>query len=425
MKISGWGRFPIVDASAVRIERAYSDHTFIPNGNFRSYGDAALAPCFVNMRKHNKMIAFDPESGLLTCESGVLLSEIVERFVPDGWYLAVVPGTKYITVGGAVAADVHGKNHHVAGCFSEWVISLKMMLPSGEEIYCSAGENQKLFRGTCGGMGLTGIILEATIRLKKISSRWVTQKTIKTYSLQETFAAFEACNDVQYSVAWIDSMAKGENLGRSILMVGDFDTDGDLNYRAKSAVRVPFNFPSFALNKFTIKVFNFLYFAKTKHGESDQKVELDQFFHPLDRIANWNRIYGKSGFVQFQFILPKKVSFLGLTTVLSRLERSGFASFLSVLKLYGPQNKNYLSFPMEGYSLAMDFKVQPGLVEVLSELTDLVCEMGGRIYLAKDALMTSAQFEMSYANANSFRELRKRFGVEKVVNSELSKRLGI
>ena len=425
MKINGWGRFPVIDGSAVELERAYSDQAFIPNGNFRSYGDAALAQRFVNMRKQNKMIAFDPESGLLTCESGVLLSEIVERFVPDGWYLAVVPGTKYITVGGAIAADVHGKNHHIAGCFSESVTNLKIMLPSREEVYCSVDENQQLFRGTCGGMGLTGIILEATIRLKKISSRWVTQKTIKTYSLQETFAAFEACNQVQYSVAWIDSMAKGESLGRSILMVGDFDSDGDLNYRAKSSVRVPFNFPSWILNKFTIGVFNHLYFSKTKHGESEQRVELDQFFHPLDRIANWNRIYGKSGFVQFQFILPKKVSFSGLKLVLSRLEKSGFASFLSVLKLYGPRNQNFLSFPMEGYSLAMDFKLQPGLLEILSELTDVVCEMGGRVYLAKDALMTSTQFEKSYANANSLRELRKRLGVEKVIRSELSERLGI
>ena len=425
MKIKGWGRYPVIEATPIRFDHTFPDIPFIANGNFRSYGDAALADSFLNLKKHNRMISFNETTGLLTCESGVMLSEIIERFLPEGWYLRVTPGTKYITLGGAVAADVHGKNHHVVGCFSESVVGFKLLLPSGKQLYCSRDENVNIFHATCGGMGLTGIILEVTLMLKKVKSRWVKQTTIKTSNLQETFDAFETFKDSQYSVAWIDCLSKGASLGRSLLMIGDFDDDGDLAYKPKSVFNIPFDFPSFLLSRFSVKVFNTLYFHKVLNRKSSQRVEVDQFFHPLDGIGYWNRIYGAYGFVQFQFILPKSMSYLGMREILDRISDKGFASFLSVLKLYGPENKNWLSFPMEGYSLALDFKLQAGLFEFLHDLTEMVCEMGGRIYLAKDALMTEKQFNASYSKIEAFKLLRKDLSLTHVIESKLSIRLGI
>lgn len=425
MKLSGWGRYPIIESESVALKDFRQSAKVIPLGNARSYGDAALSANHVPMKGANRLIAFDEKMGLLTCESGVLLAEVVEVFLTKGWFLSVTPGTKLITVGGAIASDVHGKNHHLAGCFSSSVESFKLQMPNGDVLKCSRSSNVELFLATCGGMGLTGIILEASFYLKRVKSQWIEQTTIKTVNLSETFKAFEKYESQTYSVAWIDCLAKNDQLGRSLLMVGDFSDDGDLNYKPKKNKSVPFDFPSFALNRLSVNVFNALYYWKASSGASQQKVGVDSFFYPLDAVQNWNRIYGKNGFVQFQFILPKAQSLEGMTRILEKISASGMGSFLAVLKLYGAQNENWLSFPMEGYSLALDFKMRPGLVEFLHLLMDIVVSYQGRVYLAKDALVSKEHFDQGYPKADCFRDLRQRLELNQYFQSLQSQRLGL
>jgi FAD/FMN-containing dehydrogenase len=432
MKLSGWGRYPVIDSVRLAVNKSKDLYThlrskspLIAYGNGRSYGDSALAEYHLPMRNLNRFLDFDPEDGLLRCESGVLLSDIIETFLPRGWFPEITPGTKQVTVGGAIAADVHGKNHHKKGCFSECVKAIKLLLPGGKVYRCSHNENATLFRATCGGMGLTGVILEATIQLKPVRSQWVDQITIKTSNLKETFEKFERYSQVPYSVAWTDALAKGDKLGRSLFIAGNFKNDGDLSYKLPKNLTIPFDFPSFILNNKTAKLFNIFYYWKAKSNFSRQTVGIDSFFYPLDGIQNWNRIYGRNGFTQYQFILPKSNSFEGMEIILDRISKSGFGSFLSVLKLHGEENNNFLSFPMEGYSLALDFKMQSGLMDFLKELNNIVIKYGGRIYLAKDATMDQQTFEAGYPQVNEFRDLRKELGLNETLNSIQSGRLGL
>lgn len=434
MMLKSWGMYPIINntrrdfdspsylAQQLSTDWAMSGRT-IPFGNGRSYGDSALSDNLIYCRPRNLFLNFDEKNGILHCQSGVLLSEIIDTFVPRGWFLKVSPGTKLVTIGGAIASDVHGKNHHTAGCFSESVVEFNIMLPSGEIVTCTKGS--ELWHATCGGMGLTGVILDAKIALKKINSQFIDQTTIKTRNLKETFDAFERYADTSYSVAWIDCLATEEDIGRSLLMVGDFADDRDLNFQHKPKRTVPFNFPSFVLNKYSVKAFNWLYYKKAPHGISQQKVDIDTFFYPLDAIYHWNRIYGKNGFTQYQFILPKEVSYEGLKEILSTIALSGKGSFLAVLKLYGKANDNYLSFPMEGYSLALDFKIEKGLFPLLERLDQIVLKYKGRIYLAKDVHVSKEVFEQGYPNIEKFRAFRKHYGMDKMFNSLQSRRLDI
>ena len=395
----------------------------IAYGNGRSYGDSALSDTLVHTRPYDYFLDFDEQNGILEVQAGVLLSEILEGVVKRGWFLKVTPGTKLITVGGAIASDIHGKNHHIEGCFSECVEEFSIMLADGTVKRVRKGE--ELFLATCGGMGLTGVILSAKLSLKKINSQFINQTTIKTKNLKETFAAFEEYKELPYSVAWIDCLAQDENIGKSLLMVGEFADDGDLRYKPKAKLNIPFNFPSFALNTLSVKAFNWLYYNKAPDGVSKQRVHFDSFFYPLDSIRNWNRIYGKNGFTQYQFILPKESSFEGLEKILSKIAQSGKGSFLAVLKLYGKANENYLSFPIEGYSLALDFKIEPGLFELLDELDEIVVEYGGRIYLTKDVRVSKETFESGYENIEKFRTFRKENNISEKFNSLQSKRLGL
>jgi len=430
LSLTSWGMYPIIknhktSLSDTKKLNHYMQDTneFIPFGNGRSYGDSAINEEILYCKNYNNFLAFDDKEGILTCQAGVLLSEIIESYLPRGWFLKVTPGTKLITVGGAIASDVHGKNHHVEGCFSQCVKEFTIMLPSGEIETCKPGS--ELFYATCGGMGLTGVILEAKISLKKVNSQYIRQTTIKTKNLKETFDAFESHKELPYSVAWIDCLAKDENLGKCLLMVGDFADDGDLDYKSKNRLNIPFNFPTFALNNLSVKAFNWLYYKKAPDGISKQKVGIDSFFYPLDAIKNWNRIYGKNGFTQYQFILPKETSFEGLQEILAKIADSGKGSFLAVLKLYGKKNKNYLSFPIEGYSLALDFKMEDGLFELLDELDKVVVRHGGRIYLTKDVRVSQKTFESGYEQIDKFREFRKENKMDEKLNSLQSKRLSI
>lgn len=428
--LTSWGNYPssitqslAFASSAEAKDLLAATEQTIAHGNGRSYGDSALTAQVLHSRKLDNFIAFDADTGVIQVQAGVLLSEILNLVVPKGWFLQVTPGTKLITVGGAIASDVHGKNHHLAGCFSQSVLEFKILLADGSIHTTRPG--CELFHATCGGMGLTGVVLEATLQLKKINSQYINQTTIKTKNLQETFVAFEKYQAEPYSVAWIDCLAKGKNLGKCLLMVGDFANDGDLNYQEKPKKTVPFNFPTFALNKLSVKAFNVLYYAKAPSGISQQKVDIDSFFYPLDAINNWNRIYGKNGFTQYQFILPKETSFQGLEQILQTIAASGKGSFLAVLKLYGPANENWLSFPLEGYSLALDFKIEPDLFPLLDKLDEIVVQHGGRIYLAKDARVSKQVFEQGYPQIEKFREYRKQKGMDKKFQSLQSKRLGL
>ncbi len=425
MKLSAWGKFPVIESELVKLsDKDLWNLPFIINGNLRSYGDAALGERHLPFHK-NRLLQFDDQNGLLTCESGVLLSDIIDVFLIKGWFLKVTPGTKLITIGGAIASDVHGKNHHIQGCFSECVESLVLLLPNNQLLHRSRTNNSDFFYATCGGMGLTGIIVQASIFLKKVSSKSIIQKTLKTSNLEETFDAFEKFKQTEYSVAWIDCLSKGDSIGRSLLMIGDFMNDNDFSYKKKSKINIPIEFPSFTLNKYSVKIFNELYYNKSFKNEINQIVSIDSFFYPLDSINNWNRIYGKNGFIQFQFILPKSSSFDGLKKLLESISASGMGSFLAVLKLYGPSNNNLLSFPLEGYSLALDFKMQKGLVKFIEKLTDQVVDFGGRVYLSKDALLLKRQFDLSYKNADKFRNFRKKMELDKHFQSLLSRRLEI
>lgn len=432
MQISGWGRYPVIEGAPI----VFQDHksladkltesrALIPFGNGRSYGDSALSKHYAPIRSRDRMLVFDSETGLLTCEAGVLLSEIIETFLPRGWFLKVTPGTKLITVGGAIAADVHGKNHHVDGCFGNTVQSFTLMLGDGQIVHCSREENPELFRATCGGMGLTGIILEANFYLQPVQSALIEQGIIKTANLDETFEVFEKYADWPYSVAWIDCLAKGQSLGRSLLMLGTFAPLGELIYSNRKSKTVPCNFPGFTLNRLSVRTFNAIYYAKVRSRISMSFVDVDSFFYPLDAVNHWNRIYGRKGFVQYQFILPKAQSYAGLQEVLTEIAKSGMGSFLAVLKLYGPSNGNLLSFPMEGYSLALDFKIQPGLFSLLDRLDKIILQYGGRIYLAKDARVSRETFEKGYPQIEQFRQLRSSLGLSTTFHSLQSQRLGL
>ena len=432
MSLLSWGNYPKVDNTVYKfdvqetLQQIINEHDeLIAYGNGRSYGDSALSKNLIYVKPYNYFLDFDNESGILHCQAGVLLSEILEVFVPRGWFLSVTPGTKLITVGGAIASDVHGKNHHVVGSFSDCVVEFQMVLPNGEVIICSHEENSVFFKATCGGMGLTGVIQDAKIKLQSINSSIINQVTIKTKNLKETFEAFEQYKGYTYSVAWIDCLAKGDSLGRCLLMIGEHANDGNFVYDSKSKASIPFEFPSFALNNFSIKAFNFFYYAKSKDGVSKQKVGINNFFYPLDAIGSWNRIYGKNGFTQYQFVLPLEKSYEGLEKILAKIANSGKGSFLAVLKLFGKGNANWLSFPMEGYTLALDFKIEPGLFELLDGLDKIVLEHGGRFYLAKDVRVSKETFEVGYKEIDKFRELREMYKMDKKFNSLQSKRVRI
>jgi len=432
MKCSAWGMYPRIECERFSwyseeelAERVSSRNGLIPFGNGRSYGDSALSEQIIEIRQRDCFLEFGEASGRLRVQAGVLLAEIIEVFVPRGWFLKITPGTKLTTVGGAIASDVHGKNHHIEGCFSECVEEFRIMLPDGRVELCSREQTPELFRATCGGMGLTGIILEATIRLKRINSRFIDQTTIKTTGLEETFAAFEEYREQPYSVAWIDCLANREELGRCLLMTGDFCDDGELDYRPRTQKTIPCNFPAWSLNRWSVKAFNRLYYGRVKESLTRQRVDLESFFYPLDAIGHWNRIYGRNGFTQYQFILPRESSFAGLKEILTAIAASGRGSFLAVLKLYGPANRNWLSFPLEGYSLALDFKIDKGLFAFLEHLDGIVLKYGGRIYLTKDVRVSRATFEQGYPAIAEFRQFRKDHGMEQKFQSLQSLRVGI
>jgi FAD/FMN-containing dehydrogenase len=436
-RIANWGNYPVVESD----EQSFSfpdqlsqliqdDIKFIPRGNGRCYGDASLAERTISTLKYDKILSFDTVQGIFECQSGLTLDQVLEIIVPRGWFLPVTPGTKFITVGGAVASDVHGKNHHVDGAFSNHVVEMDIALSSKQIITCSPTEHIDLFEATCGGMGLTGIITRVKFRLKKIESSFIKQKQIKAENLEEIIHLFEQYSHYTYSVAWIDCLKKGKNFGRSILILGEHAKVDELDEKQKKdplqlprkkQITFPFNLPSWVLNAFTVKAFNFLYYVKNVKREINNIVSYEPFFYPLDAILHWNRGYGKNGFVQYQFVLPLDAK-QGLIEILHRISGKGLGSFLAVLKVFGKQ-ESIISFPKEGYTLALDFPVRKGLLEFLDELDKIVLQYGGRIYMSKDARMKPEILRGGYPGLDRFKEIVRKYNPDGKIHSIQSDRL--
>ena len=439
MRLSGWGRHPVLSCRVLspRTERdlaaALEDGPVIARGLGRAYGDSALNEnATIDMKAFNRLLAFDPDTGLLTDEAGVVLGDIVEHFLPRGWFPPVTPGTKFVTIGGMIAADVHGKNHHKCGSFGNFVEWIDLFGPDGQCRRCSRSENSELFAWTIGGMGLTGIILRAAFRLQAVESGWIRQKTLLASNLEAAIDAFDHADDWTYSVAWIDCLASGEKMGRSILMLGEhagFEDLDDARRRdpfatpKKRSLKVPIDAPSWTLNRWSVKAFNAAYYAAARKRQ-DTLVDWDSYFYHLDRILEWNRIYGRRGFTQFQCVLPLGSSKAGLAELLQATSDSGQGSFLAVLKRLGAQQGRF-SFPMEGYTLALDVPVTRSALDLLNQLDRITIEHGGRFYLAKDSRMTSDTLKRSDRRASDFCSMRAEFSAQSKFRSAQSERLGI
>jgi FAD/FMN-containing dehydrogenase/short-subunit dehydrogenase len=408
--LTNWGLYPrsyseeYTPNNYESISKIISENpAIIARGNGRCYGDASLSKQVVSTLQLNKIIAFDELNGTMHCEAGVLLSDILIQIVPKGWFLPVVPGTKLITVGGAFASAIHGKNHHIDGVFSDHVQYIQLIDETGNLKTIYAGDD--LFNQTAGGMGCTGIIVTLAFTLKKIETAYIRQTAIRAKNLQEIFSLFETHASATYSVAWIDCLAKGKDLGRSVLLLGEHASPDQvkqqplLKVHSQPFLRVPFFLPSWFLHSFFINVFNFLFYFKPSSNSTDAILHYDPFFFPLDKINNWNKIYGQNGFIQYQFVLPKSASFEGIQQILQILAQHQLGSFLAVLKLFGkaPEN-NYLQFPMEGYTLALDIKISPKIWAILDELDAIVTNLGGKIYLTKDARLKGPLYLHQYPN---------------------------
>lgn len=436
-KIANWGNYPVVESDEQffswedQLTDLLKDPTpFIPRGNGRCYGDASLAPRTISTGKFNKILSFDKVNGIFECQSGLTLDHILTVIVPAGWFLPVTPGTKFISVGGAVGSDVHGKNHHVDGSFSNHIIEMEIIIGTGEKKVCSPDLLPDLFEATCGGMGLTGLITRVKFRLKKIATSYIKQKQIKARNLEHIIELFEEYKHYTYSVAWIDCLKKGNHFGRSILILGEHAELNELPEKFRNEplrlppgkqITFPFNLPSFVLNSFTVKLFNMLYYGKNLKPVIDNVVSYEPFFYPLDAVLHWNRGYGKKGFVQYQFVLPMSAR-QGLVEILHRISDKGLGSFLAVLKVFGKQ-ESMISFPTEGYTLALDIPVRDGLFEVLDELDQLVLKHGGRLYMSKDARMKASVLEAGYPRLNEFKSIVRKYNPVGWLRSVQSDRL--
>ena len=444
MKLTGWGRYPRFEArmfrpttlrEAARLQQELDGS--IARGNGRAYGDAAIGEvnciCASGL---DRFLRFDQGEGRLTVEAGAMLSDIIAAFLPRGFFPPIVPGTKFVTVGGMIAADVHGKNHHGAGGFGDHVEAFELALPSGEVRTCSRDQNADLFTATIGGMGLTGTILSATFKLLAVETLWMRQETLVARNLAESMVILTERDDAPYSAAWIDCLATGASLGRSLIYLGRHASKSDVETigggRVEPAIKpgrslsVPVDLPGFTLNRWSVRAFNELYFRRGAGAAGAPFLNrIEPFFFPLDSVLNWNRIYGRRGFLQHQSVIEVRHAESAIGDMLSRFARRGNASFLAVLKKLGPAGRGLLSFPNPGFTLALDVAMDEGVFDFLDEIDEIVVAAGGRIYLAKDARQSPATFAAGYPKLDAIRKIRRDIGADRRVNSRLSKRLAI
>jgi len=411
-----WGRYP--RASQQIIPLYWRDAglpgaagSLLPFGNGRSYGDVCLndGGTLLHTRGLDRLIAFDAGSGVLRCESGTLFSEILAFAVPRGWFLPVTPGTQYITVGGAIANDVHGKNHHRAGTFGEHLLAFELLRSDGARLVCSRADNASLFGATIAGLGLTGLITWAQLRLKPIVSRAIDYEGIQFHGINEFLELKQRHKDVEYTVSWVDCVSTGKNFARGIFMLGGHSkVPGELKPSPEPRLVFPFEAPGFALNRTSVSAFNTLFFHKQRKPHVKTIQDYEPFFYPLDAILHWNRMYGRNGLVQFQYSLPWETAVEGTEAILRAIANSGLASFLAVLKTFGDiPSLGMMSFPQPGIMFALDFPIKTGITfPLLERLGDMTLDYGGRLYPAKDAAMTSRQFQTFYPNWERFARFR-------------------
>ncbi|MCW5936791.1 MAG: FAD-binding oxidoreductase [Fimbriimonadaceae bacterium] len=438
-ELGGWGRYPVSDNVAVRPEKARQlgpvGEKTLARGLGRSYGDAALnsAGTLVLTERLNRFLEFDAETGVLRAEAGASLAEVVEAMVPQGWFLPVTPGTKFCTLGGCLASDVHGKNHHRDGSFSAHVTRASLVLADGERLEIGPDSNPELFWATAGGMGLTGIVADLSLRLLPVKTAYMRVRHTRTRDLDETVAMLaDPAHDARYSVAWVDCLARGRSLGRGIYMAGEHALPEELPLRIEHPLRVkpkrqkpfPIDLPAWALNPTSMRMFNRL-LDWVQGGKKDFVCPYEPYFYPLDSVHNWNRMYGKRGFVQYQYVVPTHSALEATRKALDLLSTAGKASFLAVLKRMGPEGQGMLSFPKEGLTLALDIPWSDGLEDLLERLDAVVLEAGGRLYLAKDSRMPRAMFEAGYPRREEFCAAKRAVDPGGRFTSDQARRLGL
>ena len=414
-----WGRYPTYGAKIIPLHwqsdfpavTAGLHNGALPVGMGRSYGDVCLLKdgnLLLTTGMH-RLIDFDAETGLLTAEAGVTLAQILDFAVPRGFFLPVSPGTKYVTLGGAIANDIHGKNHHVAGTFGCHITQFELVRSDGSRLHCSLTENPDFYAATIGGLGLTGLITWATLRLKPIISRMIDYEGIQFHGIDEFLDLTNQSKDIEYTVSWVDATSTGRNFARGVFMQGDHSARRDsLKPSPKPKLVFPFEAPGFALSHLSVSLFNTAYFHKQIHKRVVTVQDYEPFFYPLDKVLHWNRMYGKRGLLQFQCVIPWKHAKEGTIAILHEVARSGLASFLAVLKVFGDvPSPGLMSFPKAGITVALDFPIKPEKsFPLFQRLADMTLEFGGRLYPAKDAAMTAAQFQSFYPQWEQFARYR-------------------
>ena len=445
-ELSGWGRYPRLNAHCARPERraevgeALADRQGSPllaHGLGRSYGDAALIEGgrVVLTSRLDRMLDFDPQTGWVRCEAGVSVLDLIQTFMPRGFFPPVVPGTQFVTIGGAIANDIHGKNHHVDGTFCDHIRNVELLTASGDIVVCDQTQNAELFWATVGGLGLTGVVLSAEVQLQKVDNPYIEMESIRVENLDHFFEVSAQSGDYSHTVSWIDCTSRGASMGRGIFMRGRHAAPGvtaepgvvsKLAELASPLLDVPFDGPSWLLNKATVRVFNEAYYRKQLTAQSETVSHYEPFFFPLDFVRNWNRIYGKRGFLQYQMVVPKDPEHRAVRAVLEAISGSGMASFLAVIKEFGEDVHGGLSFPQPGTTLALDFpNYGPPLFELLSRLDRIVVEAGGRVYLGKDARLSRDDFQQMYPKWADWKAVRDQWDPKGVFSSGLGQRLGL
>lgn len=433
-QIAGWGRFPIVDGLVLKSEDLPTITTTatLSRGLGRSYGDSSLPATaespVADTTLADRLLGFDPESGFLRAEAGVSLLELNRLFLRRGWFVPVSPGTQFVTVGGMVASDVHGKNHHVDGCFGEHVRRIKLRVADGRVVECSDTLEQELFRATIGGMGLTGHILEVEFQMRRIPTPWIWSESERIDNLDAMVAGLKtAAQGWPMTVGWVDCLARGSSLGRGILMKGRWAEPNEAPDKPpslKGRLRIPFEFPAVALCKPSMKAFNLAYYWKHFQRVRRGIVHPDSFFYPLDSLDDWNLVYGRRGFTQYQCVLPHADDNGPARRFLELFVSAGGMGFLCVIKDCGAEGKGMLSFPRPGMSIAMDFPIHAEKTPLLVDrLNELVIAEGGRIYLTKDTFTRAEHFRAMEPRLEAFNAVRRKWDPQARICSAQSVRL--
>jgi FAD/FMN-containing dehydrogenase len=406
-----WGRYPKLQQQVIPLNwidefprKLPVGKSSLPAGMARSYGDVGLNGdnALLLTTGLNRILSFDQKTGLIRCEAGLTLAHLLEFCVPRGWFPQVLPGTKFVTIGGAIANDIHGKNHHVAGTFGNHVTAFELIRSDGTHTICTPTQNQDMFRATIGGLGLTGLVAWADIQLRPIISPQVAYTGTKFHGLDE-FLALSKASKAEYSVAWLDTVASGRNWARGIFMEGAHSAaDDPLTIGKPARLPFPIDLPDAALNRTTVGLFNFAFYNKQLGHRVNNFVHYDPFFFPLDAVHNWNRMYGKAGFLQFQCVVPAEA----MPAIVKVVSDAGLSSFLAVLKVFGDvPSRGLLSFPTAGWTIALDFPIRgERTFQLFDRLAQMTLEAGGRLYPAKDARMTAAQFQQFYPQWREFEQ---------------------